>query len=666
MAISYQLSAGVLESLLPRPDVGTAEWAAANILMPSDSKVRGSFRLDLFPHCREIFDALDDPNISVVTVQTAAQVGKTTIAQAYLAKVAACNPHPMAWADADEKSTRRVLARTWRMFERTKGLTHLCPARQQQATDRIETSTFLIHGAWARSSSSAADYGAYVVVLNETDKMHHASTSQEADFRYLMCERTKGYVGAKILELSTPTTKGTSYIEQRRLRGDNRAWLVPCPHCGHFQPLKTGDGKSPGGIKFEKLDGKLDPNHAERTAYFECVSCLKRIDEHQRYGILQGGRWVAEGCRISTAGTITGTPTRSGPHASFGPLPTLASLLPGISIGKVARELVEALTSTSGRSEKLRNFRNSWEGETWDPRPKTITSHELVNRLSVELPPRLCPEWSRFLTVGCDVGRINDDLLFYWMVSAWTRINGDGKAWGRRGHCVDKGITFGEAPFRHQIATWFAQGYPHADGGSPLLVKRLGIDSGAGPETNRIYGFCEPLTNVWPLKGSSHDMGLDIYDLGFQRTDVPTKILAARKKLGHGDLLLVNTHRTQGWRMDLTSGLVARDAPDWYSVPAEFCGDTDFLDELISDYPDESGGTLKWTRNGANEMGDALRYSFVLAELFAGAGWNNLPTRSGDAPKIASPRRPSAGTTPHSSRSGTGRHGRPFIASQRR
>ena len=641
MAVSYLLSEGVLETLLPRRFVPTADWATENILMPQDSKVRGNFRLDLFPHARGIFDALDDPNVSIVTVQTGAQIGKTTIAQAYLAKMAATNPHPMAWADADEKSTRRVLSRTWRMFERTQGLAHLCPPKRLQGSDKIETSTFLIHGAWTRSASSAADYGAYVVVLNETDKMTTSSTSAEADFRYLMCERVKGYVGAKILELSTPTLKGASYIEQRRLRGDNRSWQVPCPHCNHYQTLRTGDGKTPGGIRFEKLNGKLDPAHAEQTAHYECEACRGRIEEHQRYEILQRGVWVPECCSVSPAGVVIGTPTRPGPHASFGPLPTLCSLLPGVSIGKVAREFVEAITSTTGRTEKLRNFRNSWEGETFDPRPKVVATHELRARMECAETPRVCPTWSRFLTVGIDTGAIGETLLFFWVVSAWARCNTTGKMWGKRGHCVDHGITAGEEGLREQVTRWLTVGFPHADGGSPLLAKRIGIDAGDGVRSNRVYTLCETMpANVWPVKGSSHDLGLDWYSIGFQRAEVHAKVLAARRATGQGDLLIINTQRTQGWRTDITGGLITAESPDWYSIPTEFASDSDFLDQLIADFPIESEHGVRWERNGANEKGDGLRYSFALAHHVAGPDWQNIPLRAADQRAIAARTKP--------------------------
>ena len=642
--ISSMIASEVLDLLLPRVKVSTLDWATRNVSMPSDSKIKGNFRSDLFPHIREILEVFDDDVHDIITVQTAAQVGKTTLGQIAIAKTAACNPHPMAWADADEKSLRRVVRRTWKLFEGTKDLNAQCPPKRMQSSDRIETNTFVVHGAWAGSSATAADYGAYVVVLNETDKMIPKSTSIEADFRYLMIERTKGYVGAKALEFSTPTMLGTSYIEQRRLQGDNRALMSPCPKCNHHQELITGDKHSPGGIKFKKLNGKLDPDKAEQTAYYQCEKCKAKIQEHQRYDLLQDSKYVPEGCKINGSGKITGTPKRQGRHASFGPIPTLSSLLPGLSIGKVAREFVEAETAPMrDRTERRRNYINSWEGRTYDPKPPMVQIHELTERMQVRDTEedknnalRVCPAWSKFASVGVDVGRVGDDLLFWWWVSAWARFNHPDpkqrQLWGKRGQLVDYGETYGEDAFREVINDWRMTGYEHADGKGNLRVVRVGVDSGRGVDSDRVYEFCDKLQDVYPIKGSSTNF-LGLIDVAFKKETTKTvapKVLKMRRRMGFGDIVLVNSQRTQEWRQDQTTGLIKPESLDWYSLPSEACQDHDMLEQLIADYAEESGGSVTWERSGLNEYGDGLRYSYAMAEHYGtknGAKWDRLPKR---------------------------------------
>lgn len=633
-------------------------------MMPSDSKVKGAFRLDLFPHAIELLEVFDDDVHDTITFQTAAQAGKTTLGQVVIAKTADCNPHPMAWADADERSLRRVIRRMWRLIEGTRGVAHLCPPKRMQPSDRIETSTFLVHGAWAGSASSAADYGAFVVVLNETDKMIQKSTDVEADFRYLMGERIKGYVGGKLLEFSTPTMIDSSYIEQRRKQGDNRSWQVPCPHCNHYQEMITGDKHSKGGIKFEKLNGRLDPQKAEDTAFYQCERCQKKIQEHQRYDMMHAGQWVKEGQSINSKGKLVGKPLREGRHASFGPFPTICSLLPGITIGEVAREFVAAETAPANeRTQRRRNYCNSWEGRTYDPKPPAVQAHELKQRLEIDEPLRVCPLWSQFLTVGVDVGRLADDLMFYWWVSAWARQNDEhnAKRWGRRGQLVDYNITYGEDEFRAVIDEWLTVGYKHADDEGNLTVQRIGIDSSDGQVTRKIYSFCDALDKTWPIKGSSTNFP-GIIEAGFRKQTaqvLPAKVLAARKKAGMGDLLLINSDQTQEWRQDQTTGMIKRESIDWYSIPSEACDDSDMLEQLIADYYEETGnGKGQWNRSGANEFGDTMRYSYAMAEHFGsryGARWDRIPHRSAAARRRAQKKKTRRTT----------RDGKAFVASQR-
>lgn len=657
-AISALLPDEVLACIRPRPDISTIDWATKNVRMPHDSKVRGGFRIDLFPYMREPFAVYDDPFYERLTIQTASQVGKTTFAQVCVAKTADTNPHPMAWGEPDERSCKRVIRRTWRLFDRTLELQDKLPPKHQRGSDRIESSTFVVHGAWAGSAASAADFGAMVVVLNETDKMAPKSNDPEADFRYLLQERTKGYAHSKVIELSTPTLMQASYIEKQRKLGDNRSWQVPCPRCGQFDELKTGNGKEPGGIIFDKFNGKLDPHTAEQTARYQCAKCKGEWFEHERFDVMQAGRYVPEGCWIDPdSHELCGTQLRRGKHASFGPLPTLVSLLPGITLGKIAAQWVSALTSED-RAGQVRNYINSWDGRTFDPRPIKVDVEDVARRLSVPNPPVwTCPESSRFVTAGVDTGRVGETMIFYWTLVAWSYI--------RRGHVIGKGVTHGEDEFRKLLGEWFRDGFDHADGLGPCPLKRVGIDSGRGIDSNSVYTFCDGLNNVWPIKGGNNEFQ-EWYQLGFQRNNLPPAILARKRKLGMGDLIIVNSHRTQQWRLDLTTGLIKPGAPQFVSIPEELCEDVDWLAEWIADYPDESKGRVTWERSGPNEGGDTIRYALVMAEHFGnrnGYKWRKLPART--TAEIVARNQGQVATLPPTRKSFQTPGGQTFLASQR-
>ncbi|MBK8916475.1 MAG: phage terminase large subunit family protein [Phycisphaerales bacterium] len=611
----HALAAEVYDTLLPRPSVSTAEWACRHIVLPQDSNLKGNFRLDLFPHAREILDCCDDPEIEEITVQAASRMGKTMLSIAFIGKTGATDPHPMAFADADQKSTERVLGRMWRTFARCAPLAAVLPPERRRRSDRLVFATFTVEGAWAGSPATAADYPAYVVVLNECDKMKPRSTDTEADFRFLMFERAKGFgPGAKVLEISTPSLTDSSWIETRRLAGDNRARLVPCPHCNHFQELVTGNGKTPGGVRFERLNGRLDPQKARETAWYECAKCRRKIEEHQRYELLNSGLWVPEGCQVDKRGRIAGQPRRPGPHASFGPLSTLHSLLPGISIGRVAQEWVAALTARENRRERLRNFTNSWEARTWNPAPTATRPSDLADRLGCELPLGLVPDWGVFLTFGADVGQPADEYVFYWCVCAWGLFG--------RGHLVDYGLAWGKEQAAAAVRLPFSQqGRP-----GELTCVEGAIDS--SNFTDAIYQLCRPVAGWWPIKGSSQSGFPDWYRPSLQGSDLPAPERAARIKLGAYDLLEVNTHRSQSWLEDRLNGLLTPQERDQFTIPrAALIGEPrpgiDLPRQLLGDYRD---GT-KWVKRYDDQhLRDALRYARVAAEHYTknGERWSAL------------------------------------------
>lgn len=627
--IQVSLSDAVYASLRPKQKVPTRDWVAANFKLSNESKVVGRVRLDLAPHLLDLFDAFDDPRVEIITAQWAAQLGKTLFAQACLAKHILTDGRPSAWADADEKSVERVINRTWRTFSVCDALDPIMPPDWEQSSHLMKFKTTIVHGAWPRSASSAADYAAALIILNETDKMNQASTSKESDFRYLMRDRTKGYRTFKVLQLSTPTLTGDSFIEAEREAGDNRRRLVPCPHCNHFQELQIGDGKSPGGLRFDKTaSGKLSPEKAHDTARYQCEKCERKIEEHHRYKMCNAGRWVPEGCTVSKAGKLTGDPARPGRHASFGPLSTLHSLLPGISFSGIAQTFVEAVTAKEHRTERIRNVVNSWEGKTFNPAPVKVSHDDIVDRMATDEPLRVCPTWSRFLTMAADVGRVGEDLVFYWWVSAWG-LHG-------RGQLVDLGVAYSVSELRKLASSRF---YPHADSGPDLRVSRVGIDSGS--YTNEIYKLVASLgarPEFWPMKGSSVDARKDfsadsfmeMYRGGIQRVDLHPRLVQAKLRAKQYDLLIPNTDRSQSWVEDRLTGLVKREDPEWYSVPREaFEGaipDTDLVHHLTGDIKEGSSWVKRWE---GQDFRDAFRYSMVLAWHYTtnGTTWAKLSDR---------------------------------------
>lgn len=585
--------------------------------MPRESKTK-RLDFDQFPHTRAWLDAFDDPDIEEITLQTGAQLSKTFTAQLMLASVLDNDPSPCVFADADQDSVIRVFKRFWDLLDQIPSLAACLPPPNLRRQDHIETSVAVVYGAWAKSSSKAADYGARVVILNECDKMVPLTTRAEADFRLAIRDRAHGYKRKKIVQISTPSIKGESYIEQQLHLGDNRRWNVPCPHCHGHQELKTGNGKALGGIKgIKNPAGFVDPAWAAEHAWYECEHCGGRIEEFHRAAMCRAGVWVPEGCFFSD-GKVCGTPVRAGKHASFGNLHELNSLLPGVTIQSEAAAYAKALVS-SKRSDAIRNWMNSHEGKTWDPAPPVTETSAIQVRLAEPRPLGVVPEWARFLTMGIDVSWLGDnDFSFHWLVSAWGV--------GGRGGLVAFDTTHTRAVFRDWITK--AEFHCPSRQGVFRLAKAV-IDTGS--KANSIYEYCDSLGGLLlPIKGGSHDEGEDfdkkhqgdIMSKGGFRGTQHAWQKRLKEKLRRYDLLSVNTHLSQQWCEDRLKGLISQADASWYSFPEEVfssqnLGRVDLPKHLIGDYL-RDGKWLK--RYDAQHYRDAWRYSMVAADSHVADG----------------------------------------------
>jgi hypothetical protein len=120
-----------------------------------------------------------------------------------------------------------------------------------------------------------------------------------------------------------------------------------------------------------------------------------------------------------------------------------------------------------------------------------------------------------------------------------------------------------------------------------------------------------------------------MYWPGYQRQGISPRELELKKKANAHDLLYINSHLTQEWRVALTEGRISTEMPGFVSIPADVCDSwqdhEDFLEELTADSFVEG----KWVGEN-NEFGDTLRYARALAECFTGNGkrWGNLPLLS--------------------------------------
>lgn len=567
-------------------------------------------------------DALEDDQVTDIWLQWASRLGKTFFGQCALMRQADVSPCTMMFASEAQKTAVEVVQRTYAMIGHCPRLKGQLRPEYRRKQDQVDLANCRIHVGWARSVGTLSDKGIRVGHANEIDKWEHESTSKEADPLKLFDDRFKEFLRFKRIKESTPTLKRSSRVEHGRLNSTNCQYHVPCPHCGRYQVLRMGDGVTPGGIMWEKLDGiKSDKELAWRTARYVCEFCRAEIGDEYRPRMMRAGVWVPEGTQVvdeaaaeaaerrpswqgwATAEWISGTPARDGRSAGY-QLSSLYAL--SLTWGDIASEFVDS----KSKPQNLRNFVNQWLGETWEIVERKQTWEQLGSRLIVDVPRGTVPVWASLLTCGVD--RQQD--RFVYVVDAWGP--------GRRNHTVQ----YGESPSLDEIRGLVTAYWPHEDEGEKLRIALTLIDSGYRPQG--VYDFCRAAVGegfqVWPCKGSAKSLD----------ADVRLTTLGPNTSMPGMNLWHIDTIRSQAWMDHVLHDLTTQDeggASLHYGSKYEH---QDFLEQMLNDAAVLSLDATNHDREAyervdtalPNDFRDCRRYSYGAMMIVSRGG--TIPRRA--------------------------------------
>lgn len=621
------LDGGLMRSIAPRPVAPSWEWVCKHGRSPEGQQFDG----DLVPWAKGVCEAWDDPNVREIVLMWGTRLGKTMISLQLMAKAMATNPLPGLFATKDEKLAKRTsrnkIYKVLKAIRQTRR--QLPPEHLQNMLEiRLAESTWGV--AWAGAESLLADIGVVYGWANEVTKWRDNKTTDghmlkgSSFSRFL--ERFKEYWHSrKVIMESSPGLKGHCNISAKYEASNQCRYHVPCPHCKHRQVLKMGRGDGTGGITFEKLsDGRLDPDLAERTAYYECEKCHKKIRDEQRPRMMKCGTWAPKGCTVNRNGKVCGRPERNC-DIWGGQLSSLYSLQ--LRWGDIARKFVEVRKKPA----ELQVFVNDWLAETWEPYHVKSEPEEVAERIAVEIRPGVIPKWATWLFAAVDV----QAEYFKWMTVACGP--------GERVAIVDRGICDSWTEVYEHCVN---RPVKHEDGGSPLLPCLVLVDSGDGKRTDEVYKQCRAWSRadrlVIPCKGANTDMAGEPYQRitvgdGTKRGSKVQKRQALRN---HGVLRIrINSFYyepiLQRW-LDVRRP----EDDDSLSVPEELCDDPDFIRELCngaqSDEPSKMDpDRLLWVPRWANEPNDfrdCLKYCRCAMDVKFRGNWRMAERRQTAAP----------------------------------
>ena len=463
---SKDMIARCLRVLKPPPKMTLSEWADRyRMLSPEASAEPGRWKTSKAPYQREIMDAIGDHKTHKIVIMSAAQIGKT---DAFILNTLGYymdySPAPIMvmqpTLDMGQTFSKDRLAP---MLRDTPRLSDKVDTKSRYAGNTIMKKNFPgghVTIVGANSASSLASRPIKVLLADEVDR-YPASAGTEGDPLSLAQKRQTTFWDKKTVMVSTPVIKGQSRIESEFNHSTREEWNVPCPECGHYQPLVWE------GVVFDR-------DNLQEEVRYRCERCGVLSSERQWKEQSKYGKFVPEDPDAEARGF----------H-----LNTLASTF--CRWNEIVQKFIIAKEQLDqGNPEGMKVWVNTELGEPWEEQGEHVDENELYNRR--EIYDAEVPEDVLVLTAGVDV----QDDRFEVEVVGW----GVGKeSWGIRYQKI-----FGDM-LKDQV--WedldnFLLGAFHKKDGTALRIIAACIDSG-GHHTDQVYRFTKSRyeRRVFAIKG---------------------------------------------------------------------------------------------------------------------------------------------------------------------
>ena len=454
-----------LTVLKPPPDLTLSEWADRyRMLSAENSAEPGRWHTEKAPYQREIMDAISNPHIRKVVIMSAAQIGKTAMLMNMIGYYMHYYPAPILvmqpTLEMAQTFSKDFLAP---MLRDTPVLRNMVDTKSRYSGNTILKKNFpgghvTIIGA--NSPASLASRPIKVLLADEVDR-YPASAGTEGDPLFLGQKRQTTFWDKKTVVVSTPTLKSSSRIATEFDISTREEWNVPCPKCGHYQPLAWK------GVEFDKED-------LSKGISYRCEACEQTSGEYEWKKQGQRGRFVAD---------------NPGAEARGFHLNTLASSFCGW------QEIVEKFLTANellklGDPEKMKTWVNTELGVPWEEPGSVLDDMELYKRR--EIYEAEVPDDVIVLTAGVDT----QDDRFEVEVVGW----GIGKeSWGIRYQKIYGDMLKGQV--WNDLDAFLQLPFRKKDG-TKLYITATCIDSG-GHHPNEVYSFAKERfeRRVFAIKG---------------------------------------------------------------------------------------------------------------------------------------------------------------------
>lgn len=474
----YSNPAGVAEAirraqkmLRPPPAMKPSEWTEANVRIPIGNAIPGPMRLENAPYQREPMDMLVDPDCNRVSLMWSAQVGKTMLGlcvQGYCIEVEPRSQMMMQPSQGDVQTWLETKFNP--LVAANENLTRLiAKPRGRDGVNNQKMKSYpggFLMFSWSGSPKTMRGRSAPLIVCDEVDGYE---VSEEGHPVGLLWQRAATFGDQRfLLEISTPTIKGESYIEKAFEAGDKRKYHVACPDCA-----------TPQTLKWEQViwEGKDDPEIEQRpdTARYLCPHCGSLWDDGQRIAAIRDAERLGHGWKAEK-------PFKG--HASY-------HLNELYSTFRRLRDIAQSYLDKVA-TDDLQTFVNVSLAETWEEQGEQADPESLISRR--EPYPAPVPAGGLVLTAGVDM---QQDRLEVEVV-AWGQ--------GEESWSLDHAVLWGDplqSDVWEELEDYLSQTWLH-ESGAQLPIMGACVDTGGtGGNTQAAYEWLRGKTGrrIFGIKG---------------------------------------------------------------------------------------------------------------------------------------------------------------------
>ena len=466
--------AKILSGMKPPEDLTVSQWADKNRRLTSESSAEvGKWRTSRTPYMFDILDSFTDPLIEHIVVVAASQVGKSETINNMVGYCIDQDPGPILLIQPTIDDVKRYSEmRIAPMIRETRCLKRkVADPKSRDAANTKRQKSFPGGVLVMTGSNVAHDLSSMPIryVFGDERDRWATSAGSEGDPWELAVARTRTFYNKKMVEVSTPTVKGASAIENSYNLGTMERWKTQCPHCGEYVEI-TFDN-----IRFEyeaaeKGDKKIF--HISEIFYV-CPECGGISDEHTMKS--QPAKWVA-------------TVPEARKHHKTRSFWLTAWVSPWATWESIILQFLQAGTD----SAKLQVVYNTQFGELWEERGDMASEDDVMSRR--EVYEAEVPDGVLLLTCGVDT---QDDRLEYEVVGH-RRF---GETWG-----IKKGVILGR-PDTEEVWERLDEVLSHKykfKSGVSLQISLTFIDEG-GHFTQEVRQHClaRQYDHVFAIKGAN-------------------------------------------------------------------------------------------------------------------------------------------------------------------